>query len=240
MIDREKEKVTVSWSGGKDCTLAMHKIMQSGQFEVVSLHTTFNEDTKRVGLHGIKQSLIEQQAKSIGISLHKIFIPTAQNHDAYEKAIHQYYESLSAVGIKKIVFGDIFLEDLKRYREKMLLRHGLEGIFPLWKLNSKAVAKDFIHSGYKAAICAADAKYFRETDVGRDYDLDFINSLHSEVDPCGENGEFHSFVYDGPVFKKPIAIQRQQIEAKEYSFKVRLPNGGEEERVSKFWFQELV
>lgn len=234
-----KEKVAISWSGGKDCSLALFEILQSNEYEVARLHTSFNVDTNRVGLHGIKQSLIEQQAQSTGIWLDKILIPSAENHIAYENALHEYYQRLVKAGIRTIVFGDIFLEDLKAYREKMLSSLGLKGVFPLWKVDSKVVAEKFIKSGFKAVVCAADAKYFNKEDVGREYDFDFIQSLPAGVDPCGENGEFHTFVYDGPIFKVPISCERHQIEAKEYLYKVNLPNGQSESRVSKFWFQEL-
>lgn len=234
-----KEKVAISWSGGKDCTLALHEIIQSQQFDVLSLHTTFNENTKRVGLHGIKQKLIERQADSIGLTLDKIFISTAEDHNAYETSMKKYYQELAKKGIKKVVFGDIFLEDLKAYREKMLSLYGLEGVYPLWKLDSLAVADKFIKSGFKAVICSADAKYFGENVLGCSYDLNFINSLSDEIDPCGENGEFHTFVYDGPIFKKPVPIQRKQVEMKEYSYKINLPDGTSQSRISKFLFQEL-
>jgi len=234
-----KEKVAISWSGGKDCTLALHEILQSDKFEVSSLHTTFNIDTKRVGMHGIQQRLIEAQASSIGIPLDKIFIPSAEDHATYANAMNEYYHNLANAGVKKIVFGDIFLEDLKVYRETMLSAHGLEGIFPLWKVDSRTIAEKFIKSGFKAVICAADAKYFHENDTGREYDLDFIHSLPSGVDPCGENGEFHTFVYNGPLFETPVSVVRQHVEAKEYAYRVNLLNGQTESRISKFWFQEL-
>jgi uncharacterized protein (TIGR00290 family) len=234
-----REKVAISWSGGKDCTLALFETLRSNRYEVANLHTGFNVNTNRVGLHGIKQNLIEEQAKAIGIPLDKIFIPTADDHTAYEAAMNDYYKSLAKARIAKIVFGDIFLEDLKTYREKMLSKHGLEGVFPLWRKDSRTVAEKFIINGFKAIICAADAKYFVEEDVGLHYDLDFINTLKPSVDPCGENGEFHTFVYDGPLFKKPVSIEHHQTEAKEYSYRVNLPNGLSESRISKFWFQEL-
>lgn len=234
-----KEKIAISWSGGKDCTLALFEVLRSNQYEAVNLHTCFNLGTDRVGLHGIKRQLIELQAKSIGIVLDEIFIPSADNHTAYENAMDEYYQRLVKRGIKKIVFGDIFLEDLRQYREKMLASHGLHGIFPLWKLDSRKVAEQFIKTGFKAVICAADASHFTRTQVGREYDLNFIDSLHNDVDPCGENGEFHTFVYDGPVFNKPVPFEHQQVEEKEYSYKVNLPNGQSELRASKFWFQEL-
>src|SRR5258708_1914021 len=151
----------------------------------------------------------------------------------------EYYGSLVDKGVRKVVFGDIFLEDLKVYREKMLSLLGLEGIFPLWKSNSRSLADKFIKSGFKALICSADSKYFSESKVGCNYDLNFITSLGDEVDPCGENGEFHTFVYDGPIFKMPISIQRKQVEAKEYTYTINLSDGRSESRISKFWFQEL-
>jgi len=233
------EKVVISWSGGKDCCQALHKIIKSQQFSIDSLHTTFNQETKRVGLHGIHEKLIEAQAQSIGLSLNKIFIPSSQDNAAYEGAMREYYQSLVERGIKKIVFGDIFLEELKAYRENMLGSFGLEGIFPLWKSDSRLLAEGFIKSGFRALICSADSKYFGKTIAGSDYDSNFINSLPDEVDPCGENGEFHSFVYNGPNFSKPIKIHRLQVESKEYTYKLTLPNSQFEKRVSKFWFREL-
>ncbi len=234
-----REKITISWSGGKDCSLALHKILQDQQYDVHSLHTTFNEETSRVGLHGIRQSLIEKQAESLGIQLDKIFIPTAEDHDAYEASIRNYYERQSDLGIRKIVFGDIFLEDLRAFREKILSSCGLEGIYPLWKKESHSLATEFVRSGFKAVICSADANYFDEQTAGKYYDTNFINSLPVEVDPCGENGEFHTFVFDGPIFKKPITIRHEQRIAKEYHYKINLPNGTVESKTSKFWFQEL-
>jgi uncharacterized protein (TIGR00290 family) len=233
------EKVAISWSGGKDCCLALHKIIKSQQFSIDTLHTTFNQETRRVGLHGIHEKLIEAQAQSIGLFLEKIFIPSSQDNAAYEGAMREYYQSLVERGIKKIVFGDIFLEELKAYRENILASFGLEGIFPLWKSNSRLLAEEFIKSGFKALICAADSKYFDKNNVGSDYNLNFINSLHPEVDPCGENGEFHTFVYNGPNFSQPIMVHRLQVESKEYTYKLTLPNGQVESRESTFWFQEL-
>jgi uncharacterized protein (TIGR00290 family) len=234
-----KEKVAISWSGGKDCTLALHKILESRQFDACSLHTTFNEDTKRVGLHGIRQSLIEQQAESLGITLDKILISSSEDHLSYETAMRDYYKNLATKGVKKVMFGDIFLEDLKAYREKMLEAYGMEGIFPLWKSRSRSVAIQFIEAGFKGLVCSANSNYFDRQIVGNNYDLNFINSLPAEVDPCGENGEFHTFVYDGPIFKKRITVKRKQVEAKEYTYKITLPNGESESRLSKFWFKEL-
>ncbi len=234
-----REKVAISWSGGKDCTLALHEVLRSAQYDVHSLHTTFNEDTKRVGLHGISELLIEAQAQSIGVVLDKIFIPTAEDHEAYESSMRNYYQSLRSSGVHKVVFGDLFLEDLKTFREKMLLAFGLGGIFPLWKKSSRLAAEKFIGLGFKAIICSADAKYFDEEVAGSTYDINFINSLPPEVDPCGENGEFHTFVTDGPIFKKPVVIHRGLPLAKEYHYKINLPDGTQESQSRKFWFQEL-
>jgi uncharacterized protein (TIGR00290 family) len=236
---RLREKVAISWSGGKDCTLALYEILYSAQYDIYSLHTTFNEDTRRVGLHGINELLIEAQAQSIGITLDKIFVPTAEDHEAYESSMKNYYQNLAELGVKKVVFGDLFLEDLKAFREKMLLSCGLQGIFPLWKKNSRLVAGKFIDLGFNAIICAADANYFEMEAAGSDYNFNFINSLPAEVDPCGENGEFHTFVTSGPIFKTPVAIHHGLHLAKEYHYKINLPDGTSQSRSRKFWFQEL-
>jgi uncharacterized protein (TIGR00290 family) len=234
-----REKVAISWSGGKDCCLALHKILLSQQYDVHSLHTTFNENTGRVGLHGIRQTLIEQQANSLGIRLDKISIPSAEDHDAYELSIKNYYQLLADLGIRKVVFGDIYLEDLRAFRDKILAAFGLQGIYPLWKKEVRSLATEFIESGFKAIICSADNKFFDEQTVGTYYDYNFINTLPDEVDPCGENGEFHTFVFDGSIFKKPITIKKGELVSKEYHYKINLPDGTIESKTSKFWFQEL-
>ncbi len=171
--------------------------------------------------------------------LDKIFVPSSMNHEAYETRMREYYQSLKKAGIGKIIFGDIFLEDLRVFRERLLDQCGLEAIFPLWKQESHLLAARFIKAGFKAVICSADAKYFVEPLTPSLYDKHFINSLPAEVDPCGENGEFHTFVFDGPIFNNPVLISTGQWVAKDYNYKITHPDGSIKPMVSRFWFQDL-
>lgn len=210
----------MSWSGGKDSSLALYDIMRENKYTIVDLHTTFNEETGRVGMHGIKQDLIEQQADSMGIPLKKIIVPSATNNDAYEKAMSDFYSEQVKEGVEAIVFGDIFLEDLKKYRLDLLKSFGLSSIFPIWKKDSLALAKRFSEEGFKAKICCVNHKYLEQTYLGDELDFELMSSFPQPVDPCGENGEFHSFVYEGPIFKWPIQIREGDRVIKSYESKL--------------------
>lgn len=234
-----KKKVTISWSGGKDSAFALYKILLSGEYDVVSLHTVFNAETKRVGMHGVHESLIEKQAELLRIPLQKLFLDPSEDHDAYETLVKNYYNECASRGIESVVFGDIFLEDLKKFRDALLAPAGLTGIYPLWQHNSKVLIYDFLNSGFKTLVCAANANYFPKTSMGGTIDPEFIASLPKEVDPCGENGEFHTFVYDGPVFRGSVNISVGEVVERKYSFKIRDTQGNLREESLPFWFCEL-
>src|SRR5690554_267468 len=226
----------MSWSGGKDCALALWLLEKDRQIEVVSLHTTIEEQTGRVGLHGVHETLIEHQARAIGLPLEKIYFPQSGDNKAYEKAMGAHLQQLSEKEIRHIAFGDILLEDLKAYREKMLKIKGFEGIFPLWKKNTKQLAKSFIEENFKTKICAADADKIGKQWVGEDYTLAFIKGLPKAVDPCGENGEFHTFCYDGPIFKNRLNITVHELVARSYDLE---KEEGDKQKKS-FWFADLI
>ena len=209
----------MSWSGGKDSAFALGELLNDPRYEVSRLYTTFGEESRRVGMHGIHESLVAQQAKSIGLPLDKIYYPSSGNHDAYEKAINTYLDTLQTEGIETIAFGDIFLEDLKIYREQQLAKRGFKAIFPLWKKDTAQAARSFITAGFQTLICSADMNLIEEKWVGCIFNLDFLKSLPEEVDPCGENGEFHTFCYDGPIFNYPIIIRKKQPISRSYHFK---------------------
>jgi uncharacterized protein (TIGR00290 family) len=232
------KKVSISWSGGKDCTMALQEVLAAGTFEVCSLHTSFNRDTGRVGLHGVRQELIAAQCESLGFGLDKIFVSSSMDHDEYIRQTKHYYELLRAQGVDAVVFGDLFLEDLKVFREGLLGDCGLEPIFPIWQRPTKALAHAFVDNGFKAIVCAADGKYFGG--AGYDYDEAFINSLPDGVDPCGEYGEFHTFVYDGPLFNTAVPVVRGETVSKQYEFKSVGADGNERMNSSTFWFRELM
>lgn len=212
-------KIAMSWSGGKDCAFALWQLLQNKYFEVVSLYTTFGEETRRVGLHGIHESLIEEQAKRIGLPLDKIYFPASGDNTAYEKAMEVFFDLLERDGITHVAYGDIFLEDLKAYREGQLKGRNFKGIFPLWKKNTSDLAKKFIAAGFETLICAADADKIPMHWVGKTFDNAYLEALPAEVDPCGENGEFHTFCIAGPIFSDPIAVSVGEPTVKSYIIK---------------------
>lgn len=232
----DKIKVSLSWSGGKDSAFALWKLITDNRYEVIGLHTTFGEDSRRVGMHGVHESLIVSQAEALGLRLDKIYYPASGDNAAYEKAMGEYLSTIEAEGIKHIAYGDILLEDLKKYREEKLAERGFLAVFPLWGSNTKALAGEFIQAGFKTKICAADADKISKDWLGKDYDEEFLEHFTGEVDPCGENGEFHSFCYDGPVFSQPIAIRCKKVIQKAYD--IVLENGEKDNK--RYWFAELV
>jgi len=234
-----KKKVTVSWSGGKDSAFALFKILAQNDLEVVSLHTVLNADNRRVGLHGVHQDLIEKQAAALGIGLVKLYLDPSMDHAAYEKLMRGFYHDCSRSGIDGVVFGDIFLEDLKQYRLNILDHSGLEGIFPLWGLETGTMITDFINVGFKTIICAADKRHFDQTVPGKTIDHNFVDSLPAGVDACGENGEFHTFVYDGPVFRSPVVFTLGSTVERVYQYQVMQSDGSVSQAESVFLFKEI-
>jgi uncharacterized protein (TIGR00290 family) len=201
-----KEKIVFCWSGGKDSALALHRILQEGRYEVAALLTTCNEHFQRVSMHGVRLELLEQQARAIGLPLEKIFLSQRSSNEEYAERMAASLLAHKARGATGCAFGDIFLEDLKRWREENLERLGLRGIFPIWKMDSPELTSEFIELRFGAVICCVNDAYLGESAVGRLLDSNFIKSLPPNVDPCGENGEFHSFVFAGPIFKQPLRV----------------------------------
>ncbi|HEY3402489.1 MAG TPA: diphthine--ammonia ligase [Ohtaekwangia sp.] len=235
-----KKKVTISWSGGKDSAFALYKILLSGEYTVVSLHTVINRETGRVGLHGVREDLIDYQANSLGIPLHKIYVQRSEDHHAYEQAMRSFYQQCVRDQTSGIVFGDIFLEDLRAYREKLLSDFPIQSFYPLWKIDTAVLIHDFIHAGFKTVVCSAHTRFFSKEQLGKVIDQDFVLQLPEEVDPCGERGEFHTWVYDGPLFKKPLLFSRGEVIEKSYHYKKVNAKGQEEELNESFYFQELL
>ena len=202
-----KEKIVFCWSGGKDSALALYRILQCGRYEVAALLTTCNEHFQRVSMHGVRLELLEQQAESIGLPLEKIFVSQRSSNEEYQQKMSACLLAHKARGVTACAFGDIFLEDLKRWREENLAKVGMRGIFPIWKVDSRDLIREFFALGFGTAICCVNDAYLGEDAVGRNIDADFIASLPPEVDPCGENGEFHSFAFAGPIFKQPVKFK---------------------------------
>jgi uncharacterized protein (TIGR00290 family) len=200
----KKEKIIFCWSGGKDSALALNRILRDDRYEVVALLTTCNEHFQRVSMHGVRVELLEQQTAAIGLPLEKVFVSQRSSNEEYEQKMSACLLAHQALGVTACAFGDIFLEDLRRWREENLAKIGLLGIFPLWKNDTRELIREFFALGFGTVICCVNDAYLGEDAAGRKIDGDFIASLPAEVDPCGENGEFHSFAYAGPIFKQPV------------------------------------
>lgn len=218
-----KEKVLFCWSGGKDSALALYRLMQDPCYEVVALLTTYNEHYQRVSMHGVSLALSELQAQSIGLPLDKVFVSERSSNEEYTRKMGERMLAYKEQGVTAVAFGDIFLEDLRQWREEHLAQIGMRAIFPLWKNDTSELVREFARLGFASRICCVSEQHLTQSALGRDVDLDFMESLPPGVDPCGENGEFHSFAYAGPIFKEPIAI-----------------SSGECVHRDGFWFCELL
>ncbi|MHB8881938.1 MAG: Dph6-related ATP pyrophosphatase [Thermodesulfovibrionales bacterium] len=213
-----KEKVLFAWSSGKDSGRALHEIRQAGQYDVVSLLTTVTAGYERVSMHGVRIALIEQQAEAIGLKLEKVYIPIEASNENYETAMREALLKYKAQGVTGVAFGDLFLEELKDYREKKLAEVGMKAVFPLWKRDTRELARSFMAEGFRAVITCVDSQVLDGKFSGRLYDEQFLADLPPHVDPCGENGEFHSFVFDGPLFKKPVQFKKGDVVVRETRF----------------------
>jgi len=203
--------LVVSWSGGKDSILALNEILNNNHYAVRSLITTVTKGYDRISIHGVRNELLEQQVQSIGLPLHKVSIPKDSTNEQYEKALKDILLYFKNEGINEIVFGDIYLEDVKKYRDELLDKLDMKGIYPIWKKDSEELARKFIELGFKAVTTCIDSQQIDKKFVGREYNYDFLNDLPNSADPCGENGEFHTFVYDGPLFDKKIDFTKGEI-----------------------------
>ncbi|MEQ6124247.1 diphthine--ammonia ligase [Pseudotenacibaculum sp. MALMAid0570] len=198
------KKAYFNWSSGKDSALALYKMLQDSEYGIDLLVTTVNQDFNRVSMHGLRNELLEQQAKSIGLPLLKIPFAANVTMDDYSKTMKLAMTSLLDQNYKHGMFGDIFLEDLKSYRDSKLAEVGIQGVYPLWKKDTRSLIQEFLGLGFKAITVCVNAKLLGKEFVGRVIDEQFIKDLPENVDVCGENGEFHTFVFDGPIFSKPI------------------------------------
>ncbi|MDH4201700.1 MAG: adenine nucleotide alpha hydrolase [Phycisphaerae bacterium] len=199
-----KEPIIFCFSSGKDSSIAIHTIRQQGKYDIATLLTTITKDYDRTSMHGIRTSILARQAESLGLPLEKVFITKKSTNADYERQMQIVLQKYFDCGIRKVAFGDIFLEDLKQYRQNQLARVQMEAIFPIWKIDTTKLANDFIDAGFKARVTCVDTDVLDQTFAGRSFDRQFLADLPESIDPCGENGEFHSFVYDGPIFKTPI------------------------------------
>lgn len=214
----------MGWSGGKDSAFALYEVLKAKNYDVVALLTTITQDYNRISIHGVRRVLLEQQAEALGLPLEKMLIRKGASDLEYETALVTILKKFKGSGVNAVLYGDIFLEDVKKYRDDMLAKLGMHGVYPLWKKNSTELAHKFIDAGFKTVITVVDSNVLGKKFTGRDYNKQFLADLPANVDPCGENGEFHSFVYDGPTFSKPVAFTKGEVVLRE----------------NRFWYCDLV
>jgi uncharacterized protein (TIGR00290 family) len=217
------KNVLVSWSGGKDSCLALYEIQKAQQHQICALLTTITRDYDRISMHGVRRVLLDRQAELLGLPLHQVQIGKSASNEEYEARLIEAISSYAPQDVDSIVFGDLFLEDIKLYRDQFLAKHNLRGIYPIWRRNTYALVREFIELGFKAIITCVDSQKLDGSFAGRLIDESLLADLPSDIDPCGENGEFHTFVFDGPNFSQsvPFAV-------------------GETVKREGFWFCDLL
>jgi uncharacterized protein (TIGR00290 family) len=212
------ETVVLSWSGGKDSAMAFRELSRDPRYKIRSLLTTITEGYDRVSMHGVRISLLERQAEALGLPLVKVSIPQASNNEQYESAMREVLVREHIDGVSAVAFGDIFLEDIRQYREKRLNQVGIKAVFPIWKRDTRELALEFINAGFRAILTCVDSKQLDGSFVGRMFDRSLLRDLPSGVDPSGEKGEFHTFVCAGPIFSKSICVRKGEIVLRENRF----------------------
>lgn len=229
-----------SWSGGKDSSYALHKILEEGIYDVKYLLSTINGTYKRLSMHGVREELIEAQAESIGIPLLKVYVYEASNAE-YEKQMEAILLKAKTENISHVIFGDIFLEDLRQYREQKMAALNIQCVFPIWKTDTNWMVNDFIAKGFKTCVCCINDGYLDESWCGRLIDETFVNELPTTVDACGENGEFHSYCFEAPFFKKKINITTGEKTYKALEIKLSdHPTPIKDVGTKGFWFCDLL
>ncbi len=244
----KKEKAIFNWSGGKDSSLTLYKVSQTGEYDILCLLTSVNEQHRRISMHGVRIELLRQQAKSLELPLVEMQITEMATMQDYERVMKATLTGLKQRGAAVSIFGDIFLEDLRRYREKKLAELDLKGVFPIWKIPTSQLVREFIDLGFKSILTCVNEQYLDKSFAGRLIDNDFLKDLPENVDPCGENGEFHTFTFDGPIFKVPIQFELGEKVYRKYT-PISEINSSQHDRDNKnvsepfqygFWYCDLV
>ena len=239
-MDIKPYKAFCNWSGGKDSALACYYAMQDNQYSVEKLVTNIEHDSQRISMHGVTETLLDLQSAAMGISLQKLRFPSQPSMHDYETIVTGSLQSLKNEAYTHNIFGDIFLEDLKRYRETSLKTYGIKAVFPLWKKDTRILLQSFLDLGFKTVVVCLDASKLDKSFAGRIIDNNFIKDLPAGVDPCGENGEFHTFVFDGPIFKSPVSYSL----GAQYFKELKAPANLSKESTSSnekmgFWFRDI-
>jgi uncharacterized protein (TIGR00290 family) len=211
-----KKNVVLNWSSGKDAALAYHILSQSDEYKVTQLLTTVNKNYGRIVMHGVREELLDMQTERMGLSLKKIYLPEAPDDETYKAEMLSTLNQMKTEEIEVAAFGDIFLEDLRKYREQQLSVADIQAVFPLWKKNTKDLVGMLEDTGIEAMVVCVNQQFLGKEMLGRKVDRIFLNDLPANVDPCGEYGEFHTFVYNAPYFKAPIPVLKGEIVHKEY------------------------
>jgi len=212
------EEILFTWSGGKDSAIALHELQKTKKYRISALLTTITSDYDRISMHGVRRILLEQQADSLGYHLEKVYISKNSSDEEYARKMREALEKYQSMGISSVAFGDIFLEDVRKYREEKLSTIGMKAMFPLWKKDTTRLAHWFIKIGFKAVVGCIDSTMLDKAFVGREFNEQFLSELPLTVDPCGENGEFHTFVYDGPIFRNRILHTRGEVALRDNRF----------------------
>jgi len=206
-----RESILFCWSGGKDSAMALHSLLQQQKFRVTALLTTVTEGYERISMHGVRRELLQCQVESIGLPLHEVRIPPHCVNSIYEARMQQAVRIFYDRGVRKVAFGDIFLEDLRAYREKNLAGMGITALFPIWKRDTRELVRFFHLQRFRATAVCIDPKVLDPSFAGRELDDSFFRDLPPGADPCGENGEFHTFVFDGPIFRWPVPVRTGEV-----------------------------
>ena len=214
------QDVLVAWSGGKDSALALREILSDGSYRVTALLTTVTGEYDRISMHGVRRTLLERQAASLGLPLEQVVISPGATNDEYEGKMAATLAALRdrVPGLDTVVFGDLFLADIRAYRERMLARIGMRALFPLWLRDTPALAHEFVRLGYRAVLVCVDSEQLAAEFAGREFDGELLHGLPSTVDPCCENGEFHTFVYAGPGFRQDVRHERGPVVLRDRRF----------------------
>jgi len=219
----DQEPILFCWSGGKDSAMALDQLQRSGRHRVVALLTTVTDAYDRISMHGVRRALLERQAEALGLPLQIVSISPGCVNEEYESKMRTALEVHQRQGVSQVAFGDIFLADLRAYREEKLARIGMQALFPIWKRETPTLIREFLERGFRAVVVCVDPKALDPSFAGREIDENFLCDLPAGVDPCGENGEFHSFVFDAPMFREPVRFERGEV----------VERGG-------FWFCDLL
>ncbi|QHL87582.1 ATP-binding protein [Nibribacter ruber] len=212
-----KPTAIFNWSGGKDSALALHRTQQQDQFHLHALFTSLSQAHQRVTMHGVREELMRQQLQQLGLPWKPLFLPEGVSLPDYNQAMKTAWQDFTKAGVTHAIFGDIYLEDLRQYRETQLAEVGVKAVFPIWQQDTTDLLEEFWRLGFKAKVVCVNGKHLDASFAGRDLDEAFIKDLPAGIDPCGENGEYHTFVYDGPNFKAPVPVQVGETVFKSYA-----------------------